>query len=307
MPKIIDGLEQAGEAWHKFRLAHIGSSDVPEILLLDPFSGPMQDFQLYLEKSQSKAAAKKNTEHTAHGKDHEDEARMSYAAETGNIVLPCVVECDVAGYEYLAASLDGASEDLSLITEIKCPIEAGTFRHAKEGQIEPSYYAQMQHQMFVTGAQRCDYYCWFAGEGILIPVARDEGFIKDMLVAVKEFWRRVQTKTWPMPEGEVRFVSQEEADKYDKLVQTGGKVDFAYTVATEAFLTWAADMARYIEMTRELDGIVAAHKARGRREFFGDAKKIVGGGLDIGQVYKKSYPMNFVVPEQIQLIIRRTE
>ncbi len=307
MAKLIEGLEQSGESWHKFRLEHIGSSDVAKILLCDPFEGPSQDFQLYLEKSGKKKAGKSATEHTKHGKDNEDTARMMYAAETGNVVLPCVVECDEPEHEYLACSLDGASHDLELIVEIKCPIEAGTFRHAKEGQIEPNYYAQMQHQLFVTRAKRCDYYCWFRGEGVLIPVAPDEGYwLETMLPAVREFWRRVQAKEWPMPEGELRYVTPEEKAKFDAIVNGGGKVDFTYAPMSEAFNDWASKMAQLIEMERGLSNQIAAHKAQGAREFWQNYKKVIGSDIEVARTYKKSYPMNFIMPEQLMVTIRRT-
>ena len=309
MPKLVEGLEQNGKEWHAFRLAHIGSSDVPKILLCDPFEGPAQDFQLYLEKLGTKQNKESDagSEAMKHGKDSEPIARMQYAAETGEVVLPCVVECEHEGFEFLACSLDGASHDLKLICEIKCPYDPGTFRKAKEGEIPPDYFAQMQHQLLVTGAERCDYYCWFAGIGVLIPVKPDHAYWVDkMLPAVKEFWRRVQTKQWPMPEGEVRFVTADEATRLDRIIAGGGKVNFTYSVATAAYLEWAEKMDGLKTMELEIENAVAAHKALGAREFWGNAKKIVGGGLAITRVHKKGYPVSYTVSESIQTTIRRT-
>lgn len=263
MPNIVE-LEQKGKEWHAWRLAHLGSSDVCKILLCDPFGSPTQDFQLYLEKSGQKKAGESSSEHTRHGKDNEDTARLQYAGETGNVVLPATIECTREGWEFLACSLDGGDHDLKTIAEIKCPIEAGTFREAKEGHIPENYYSQIQHQLFVTEAERCDFYVWFRGESVLIPVLPDPGYLETMLPVVKEFWRRVQAKEWPIPKGEIALDSPE-------------------------YLAWAKDMADLIEMEREVGNKIMAHKARGAREFFDNAAKICGGGLEVTRAYKNGY------------------
>lgn len=286
-PKLIEGLDQSGDAWHKFRLEHIGSSDVPQILLCDPFGGPTQDFQLYLEKSgKKKADSSGGTEATNHGKDSEETARNSYMFESGNLMAPAVVECTREGFEYLACSLDGGTSDLKLIAELKCPIEAGTFREAKEGQIPPNYYAQMQHQLFVTEAERCDYYCWFRGEGILIPVMPDVEFLESvMLPAVVEFWKRVQAKTWPLPAGEITLESPE-------------------------YLKWATKMADLIEMEREVKNAKQTHMTLGANKFWNNSVKICGGGLEITRQFKKgstSTPKARTVSDSIATTIRRIE
>ena len=285
MPKIVE-LEQTGKEWHAWRLAHIGSSDVCKILLCDPFGGPTQDFQLYLEKSgQKKAASSYTSDAQQHGKDSEPIARLQYAGETGNVILPATVECTREGWEFLACSLDGADHELKTICEIKCPGEAGTFREAKEGHIPDNYYSQMQHQLFVTEAERCDYYCWFRGEAVLIPVVPDAGYLETMLPAVKEFWRRVQAKEWPIPKGEI-------------------------TLDSPGYLAWAKQMADFIEMEREIGNQIQAHKAAGAKRFFDNAAKICGGGLEIERTYKKGYttaPQSRTVAASIATTIRRIE
>ena len=138
MPKILE-VDQNTDAWHAIRADHIGASDVPVILMTDPFKGISGAFGLFLEKTGEKKNKSGTHEATKHGHDTEDEARIAYAIEVGDAVNPMVVECTRPGWEFLMCSLDGWRHEAHRPLELKCPIEAGTFRQAKEGHIPEHY------------------------------------------------------------------------------------------------------------------------------------------------------------------------
>src|ERR1700722_6940192 len=47
----------------------------------------------------------------------------------------------------------------------------------------------MQHQMLVTGAQRCFYYSYDGTDGICIEVLPDDSWVKKFLPKAREFWK----------------------------------------------------------------------------------------------------------------------
>jgi putative phage-type endonuclease len=278
--KVID-VPQLSPEWMELRRTKIGASDVSTILGLSPFGGTA--FGLFLEKTGQKRPWAGN-EATNHGHDNEDTARLAYAAEVGDAVVPLVCVCDVPGFEFLMCSLDGWRAE-GVVVEIKAPIEAGTFREAKEGHIDEHYLVQVYAQLFVTGAKRCDFTVWFRGEHVIIPVEfQPEYWALDVAPQLQEFWRRVQEKSWPHPEGEV-------------------KLD------TEEFRAWAVKMGHVIALERETADRKRKLIARGQREFFGNYALIEGGGLEIKRTYKNGYTeaRPRTVAPQISTTIRRTE
>jgi len=71
-------------------------------------------------------------------------------------------------FEWMRASLDGLSFDGSTLVEIKCPLSLRDRAAAQEGRIPSQYYAQLQHQLEVSGAQQAHYWSFHGTDGILI-------------------------------------------------------------------------------------------------------------------------------------------
>lgn len=85
------------------------------------------------------------------------------------------------------------------ILEVKC-LGQWTFKQTKEQGIDPSYYAQIQHYMFVTGHQWGSFAVFNADAWELywFDVNRDEVFIANMLDQVLTFWlENVETNRRP--------------------------------------------------------------------------------------------------------------
>lgn len=128
----------------------------------------------------------KQTAAMAHGHQHEHEARLWAAAETGFLFTPvCVEDGDYA------ASLDGFDE-LS-IAEIKCPFkgkQSDTWILAERGLIRPDYDDQIIHQMAVSGAEVCYFTVYDAQSkhGIIIERQFDADLWKKLQAQWDEFW-----------------------------------------------------------------------------------------------------------------------
>ena len=104
------------------------------------------------------------------GQELEPIARDLFIKETGIEVTPICCEHDTEWW--MAASLDGISQDHTIVCEIKCP-KLKTHKEAIDGIIPDYYYAQMQHQLFVTGASRVLYTSYH-------PEHSQKLFIKDI-------------------------------------------------------------------------------------------------------------------------------
>ena len=89
------------------------------------------------------------------GIDHEDDARLEYEVDTGEIVA-------LTGFilhpsiKWLGASPDGLVGDDGLV-EIKCPNTCTHLRRIKAGVVPPEYVPQMLIQCLCTGRRWVDY------------------------------------------------------------------------------------------------------------------------------------------------------
>ena len=99
-------------------------------------------------------------------------------------------------YDFLGASLDGITADDRYILEIKCG-GPKLYSDAEKGIIPQYYKDQMQHQLLVTGALKCYYYCYDGSDGICIEVMPDPDFEKKFLPKARAFWKCVAFETPP--------------------------------------------------------------------------------------------------------------
>jgi hypothetical protein len=91
------------------------------------------------------------------GIDREPEAFALYEALTGTVLMRSGF---LAHSEHMAGcSLDGHVEDFKGIAEIKCPTEGVHWAYLRGGSIPAEYTAQITHNLWITGAEWCD---WFS-------------------------------------------------------------------------------------------------------------------------------------------------
>lgn len=107
---------------------------------------------------------KKSTPAMRWGSEYEDTAREQYELATGCKVMDCPFT-PMSGFEdFVGGSPDGRRSTLDRIIEIKCPwnpsvhIEHRKWIEPNDLKVgNPQYYAQVQHNMLITGTNLCDF------------------------------------------------------------------------------------------------------------------------------------------------------
>lgn len=89
------------------------------------------------------------------GIDREAEAFAAYTAHSGNIVRRTGFL--TAEDLMVGCSLDGDVEDFAGIVELKCPKSATHLGYLKAGAVPANHMPQILHNLWVTGAQWCDF------------------------------------------------------------------------------------------------------------------------------------------------------
>lgn len=181
--KIIE-VEQGSQEWLDWRKTVITATDCPAIRGSSPWMTAYKCWQKKLgliPEDISNAAMER-------GKRLEPEARAKFVQEYNIKMTPAVVES--SEFDFLGASLDGITAFGVAILEIKC---GGKKLHdmATRGEIPQYYIDQIQHQLLVTGAERCFYYSYNGEEGICIEVFPDPEFKEKFLAQAREFWKCV--------------------------------------------------------------------------------------------------------------------
>ena len=133
------------------------------------------------------------------GRELERLARRIYEQEVGIQMEPlCLVHDQL---EWMRASLDGLSFDGSTVLEIKCPMNTRDHSAAKQGNVPPQYYAQLQHELEVSRAEEDHYWSFDGSAGSLVRVRSDREYLKRLLDAEAAFWQLVRENVWPEPAG----------------------------------------------------------------------------------------------------------
>ncbi len=129
------------------------------------------------------------------GRELERYARRVYERRTGIQMEPlCMVHDEL---EWMRASLDGLSFDGSTLLEVKCPLSLRDRTSAEEGRVPSQYYAQLLHQLAVSGAEQAHYWSFHGTNGTLIEVRTDGEYAKRLVEAEAAFWLLVTENRWP--------------------------------------------------------------------------------------------------------------
>jgi putative phage-type endonuclease len=181
--KMIE-LEQGSPEWLSWRRTVITATDASVIMGNNPWETPYSCWQRKLGLLEEK----KSSEAMERGKRLEPEARAHFIGRYGIDMVPAVVES--TEFEFLGASLDGISTTLGAILEIKCG-GSKLYDMACREEVPAYYQDQMQHQLLVTGADKCFYYAYNGSDGICVEVLPDPGFKARFIPKAREFWRCV--------------------------------------------------------------------------------------------------------------------
>lgn len=185
---IVD-LEQGSQAWLDWRDNGIGASDIPVILGLSPYATPRQLWEAKMGLSEAP-----DSFIFRRGHDAEVLARGEYERQTGVDVTPMCVQHDE--YPWLRASLDGANMDMSVIQEIKLVGEDELYS-VSQGQVPERYRPQVQCQLQVTGAGRCDFVAYCDGAIFIVQVQPDYDLFRTILEEGLAFYRSMADFTPP--------------------------------------------------------------------------------------------------------------
>lgn len=187
---MIESVQQNTPEWLEMRRRYLGASDSP---ILAGFAKYKDIWYLWRDKLGLNPPEK-----------------QSYPAQRGHDLEPVAI--DIFNFEFgvhaeprqmisqkvpfMSASLDGYLEESNSIVEVKCPMGKRAIEDASQGLVKPEHYPQLQHQLFVSGAQYVDYVT-FDGESTIYVkrVWPDLKYQRNLVRLAKWFWHKVETKT----------------------------------------------------------------------------------------------------------------
>ncbi len=215
--KIID-LVQGSEAWLSWRKTVITATDCPAILGSSPWTTAYKCWQRKLDL----VPAQESNEAMERGTRLEPLIRERFISRHGLNMKPVVVES--SEYNFLAASLDGLSDCGKYILEIKTGGQK-LYKMAHEGTIPAYYMDQIQHQLLVTGVEKCFYMVGSEDESkdIVIEVSPLSEFAKTYIPVARAFLKCVAFNEPPaLQESDYKDMTNEPqwcnyADEYRKL------------------------------------------------------------------------------------------
>jgi len=185
-------LEQNTTEWLEYRKQGLGGSDLPILMGDSPYMTP---YQLWRQKTGFDET--KDEPNFVQAKGHELEviARNKYEIETGLEWKPRLAIH--AGFSHFRASLDGFNDDKNAVWECKYIGKDG-FEEIKNGVVPCKYRAQVQWQMFVTGAIENHLTAINDEHEIVTTIVKpDFDYMKKIALKAQEFWDCVQEKRPP--------------------------------------------------------------------------------------------------------------
>lgn len=186
--KLIE-LEQGSQEWLDFRKGKIGASDAAAIMGESPWKTPLQ-----LWKQMTEGTSDSVNPAMQKGTRLEPIARALFISQTGIHVRPVVAQSNIHSWQI--ASLDGMSEDGSVVLEIKC---GGKELHeGVRNGIIPSYYEmQLQHQANVVLPKRHIFASYFEGELLTTDYEFNYKLAERLNEVEEKFFWMLQTREAP--------------------------------------------------------------------------------------------------------------
>lgn len=227
--------------WLKERQCGIGGSDVGAILGVNKYKTP---FEVYLEKTEPISEVGEQSESAYWGDQFEEVVAKEFEKRTGKKVRRDRKHYKHKDYPYMVANIDRKIVGENAILECKT---ANQFlaNEWEEDEIPASYLLQVQHYLFVTGAELGYIAVLIGGQKFIWKeVQRDEELIQMIIEAEKNFWKMVQDKTPPALDG------SSAAEKYLKEkykdVEEGKSIELGFE--------YKEKIKTYLEMKEQLKG-----------------------------------------------------
>lgn len=177
-------MEQRTPEWFDARKGMVTGSRVGAILGFNPLMKREDVMQDMLGNSPDLSC----NPAVAWGNSMEDTAIRAFENMSGLDVFKAgfVVHPD---YDWLGASPDGYIGSNALI-EVKCPYSQAKRNYPEFKRIAdlPHYYAQIQIQMYCTGAEECNFYQWAPNGSALEIIPRNDGYIASIMPQLEMFY-----------------------------------------------------------------------------------------------------------------------
>lgn len=200
--------EQGSAEWLDWRLDGIGGSDAAAILGKSRFKS--RD-SLLKEKRFGKVSTFVN-EAMRRGKMMEPIIDSMFIRETGVFVESACYQSDE--HDWLRVSLDGISPDERIIAEYKAPMNMANHDAVFANRSVPEeYWIQMQHAFAAIPSAESGYYVSYHPESdnplVILPVARDDEFIQELLAKERAFWNEVKSEEFLEPDSELLLIEDD--------------------------------------------------------------------------------------------------
>lgn len=219
--------------WHELRSHSLGASDAAPIMGESPWK---TNFRLWEEKVGLVNADQPTSSSMQRGIDLEPIVRSKLAQHLGCPLEPLVGRhCAIP---WMMASFDAFNIEHGIQAEIKCPHRnRKDHEFAIEGKVPLKYYAQLQHQMLVSGLPMCYYVSYYPDSDleafVCFPVMADVIYQKKLLEEERTFWDCIQTMTPPTLKAQVdAFIDREslwewrhQAEEYKDLMRQKKHID----------------------------------------------------------------------------------
>jgi len=185
---IIDNIEQGSLEWFKLKAGKPSASSFDKIVTTKGEPSKSRKSYLYKlagEKVTGFRSEGFQSDAMLHGIETEQEAVNMYELQTG-------VECEKVGVVYkdeerkFLCSPDRIVGDG--ILEVKCPQIATHVEYLLGNKLPTKYFQQVQGQLFITGAEWCDFMSYYQGlKPLIVRVTRDETFISALNSELNRF------------------------------------------------------------------------------------------------------------------------
>lgn len=185
------------EEWLENRMKGIGGSDAGAIVGVNPWKSP---YTLWCEKT-GKITNDIDNEVMRQGRDLEQYVAERFCEETGKKVRRSGFSYQSKEHPFMLANVDRLVIGESAGLECKTTNMLNKTDY-ENGDVPPSYYAQCQHYMAVTGLKK-----WYIAVLALskafywLEIERDEEYISNLIQYESDFWQSVKTNQPPEIDG----------------------------------------------------------------------------------------------------------
>ena len=153
-------IAQGTPEWFAQRLGHVTASRMSDVLAKgkagEAVTRQKYRMQIIAERISGRVAESFTSAAMEWGVEQEKFARIRYEADTGYFVDEAEF-CNHPTIKWLGASPDGTISGVSGLIEIKCPNTQTHLGYRLDNKPPAAYINQMQCQMWVTGADWCDF------------------------------------------------------------------------------------------------------------------------------------------------------